>query len=395
MPSRVAYAACMWLLLAPLATAQHVVDIGPELAPERASGTFARPFWTAELDWMLGWGTTSGYRVAPLDLETGQVGQDTVVTTQDAGDMRDYALVQCDDGGWLVLGSQSQVTDDDTGAAFLLNPDLSLRAWGFVEAAFDDRRHNDAPAICAGPLLGAAYANEGMEPKGNVFFHLDQDVNVLATDNIGARGRISGGSLIWDPARQELTTLSTGFQNELLITRYDGDLVRTGEQDVPFAIDGMRPYWPQAAMVIGDRLVVAHMLKEEGWPQDLGDLALSILDMDGNVLEQHRLTHTGDSEGGQRPGMWLKDDQLVMAYDRGVKPVLLVLTLDLDAFTDPEPVDTADTDPPDTQDTDPGTDTDGDTGEPGGGPCGGCGGGPAGGWALGVAAIALLRRRRA
>jgi hypothetical protein len=382
----------MWLLLCQIASAQHVVEIGPELAPERASGTFARPFWTESTGWMLGWGTTSGYRVAPFDLDTGQVGQDTVVTTTDAGDMRDYALVPCDDGGWLVLGSQSQVTDDDTGAAFLLNADLSLRSWGFVEAAFDDRRHNDAPAICTGPLRGAVYANEGMEEKGNVFFHLDEDVNVTSTDNIGARGRISGGSLVWDDERQELTTLTTGFENELLITRYDGDLLRLGEQNVHFAFDDLRPYWPQAGLIIEDRLVVAHMLKDQDWPQDLGDLALTILDMDGVIVEQHRLTHTGDTEGGQRPGLWLKDDQLLVAYDRGVKPVVLVLTLDLQAFDDPEPQDTDDTDA-DTDDSSPGDDTGGDTGIEGPGPCG-CGGGPAGGWLVVLLAGLAVRRRR-
>lgn len=380
------------MLLLSLALAQdYVVEIGAEVGLGQ-NGTFSRALWT-NTGWMLAYGAGQDFHVAPLkrtgtSLEAWALDDPNSVRLTDHGALRDHSIAQCPDGTWLHLGSSSLTTHDDSAYAFHYSADWQRLGQGVVAENVDYRSHNDMVAFCVDEFWGSTFPHDG--EVRNYFVTLDATLQPMDEWEIAGWPRMTGGAMLEDG--EHLWAVGFDHRPEMWVVQYDRDLNQLDRFGVEVQTDGLRSYWSQGFIKIGEVFLVAHMMRdEEGWGSndDVGNVQLVLFDEDWQLLEKHTLTFNDHDDAGQRPHLvWDGGDTLLMSYDRALELSVLHMRIDpTKFFTEP-----ADTNPP--EDTGPSDDSASDTGTPEPPEDCGCGGAGGVGLLLPHLLIWVGRRRR-
>ncbi len=393
----------MLALLIGVASAGYLTDLGAPIDLD-LPGRHARPFVTEDGAWWLGFGRSGSFHAVPLadDFSTGGAASTTLVP----GDGRfvDHNFVPCEGGGFLHVASGETTALDDTAWASFVSRDLQ---WRGTLTLIDGDPHyttNDTPAVCgaAGWVAGFATEGDGTEDgqPGNELVAFDATAfgggGVPTHHDATDAMRMPGTALVWHGAPGHLLSIGLQPPVRVRITTYDARLEPVAAADRLLALDpALEAYWGQSAVEVEGGVLLAHMVRDPvaGFAQDTGDVALSLLGPELELLETVVLTHHTAPDGGMRPGLAVSGEQVVVGYDVGGALHTVTARIDRAAIvalqvTEPDVADSAD----------PAT----DTGATGGGPTvradpspadEGCATAPFGG-SMGLVLLALVRRRR-
>lgn len=344
----------LWLSLA--LGQDYIAEIGAEVGLGQ-NGTFSRALWTDD-GWMLAYGAGQDFHVAPLTRDGGRLEDwalDHANSTRltDHGALRDHSITRCPDGTWLHLGSSSVTTHDDSAYAFHYDVDWSRLGQATVAESVDYRSHNDMVAFCTEEFWGSTFPHDG--EVRNYFQTLDATLQPLEELELAPTPRMTGGALLQDGDR--IWAIGFDHRPEMFVVEYDLDWNELSNIGVEVSV-GLRAYWPQGLIRIGDTYLVAHMLRDEqawGSQDDVGNVQLVLFDLDWRVLEKHTLTFNDHADAGQRPHLaWDGQSTLMLSYDRALELSVLEMTLNRDAFFPPvEGDDTGETGLDDTGEPEP------------------------------------------
>ncbi|MDP2317104.1 MAG: MYXO-CTERM sorting domain-containing protein [Pseudomonadota bacterium] len=353
-------------------------------------GTWARLHPSAE-GWWFFQGAGGDYWAEDLTDDLGDYDDRARIQLTERGDLQDTQVERCDDGGWLVLGSATIDTFDDSAYAFRSNADFQSTGTLTVEEREDARAHNDMAVLCSDVATGVAYAN-GRGGGGATFFDIDSsDTASSDTDGVtlGASHTVDfnamGGSLAVRPSDQRIVAADVEGpdSDRIHISVFDADWTRTEEVyvDVP---EGYA-FWPQRLLPFGDGWILAYLTRPSSGGGGDGEVWLAALDAGFNLVDSVQVSDEGTLNA--RPWVVRKGDVLGVSYDRDVQPRITLVRLQADAVPDGDGL----------PDTGPHDDDTADTG--GGGDVNescGCASSAAPGWAWGavLAAGLLVRGRR-
>ncbi|MES2643437.1 MAG: hypothetical protein V4850_28395 [Myxococcota bacterium] len=373
-----------------------LVDVGPETHIDvDRSGNWGRLF-PAETGWDFFFASGGEYQHVPLD---DAFVPDLTRLTRLTGrsDLVDHAIARCPDGSWLHIASASALSLDDSAWAFRYDADLGMTASSQLFDSEPTQVHRDMPVVCAEGFAATGF----FDPDSRVSFRLVElgpdatAVRVVEPDHAPI---VTGSSLFSDGVTVGIASFKGDDGDYLHVTEYTtADLAVEDRHLQDVSIRGQKAYWSQGYTRVGNRHVLAHMVRDEaaGFDAQDGDVWLSVFNLDWRLSEQVQVSHNTPPNGGMQPWLTFRDDTLVVSYTRELENYAFVVTIDrVEAGLDPgpdEPDDTAE--PSDTGDTsDSGTiDTAVDEDpEPVESACG-CNGAAA--WLL--LPLALTRRRRA
>ncbi len=360
----------LWLLvLAPLVHAQtYITDISDEVELSLAGG-WARVF-PADEGWHFLWAAGGDFVLLPMtdDYEVKDRGRKNL--TGDS-DMIDHAITTCPDGTYLHAASADENWSGEYAKAFRYTADFDLISEAVIAEKGSGRRHNDLPILCSGVGDWTSFAIDyGISDFARLGTELDVEVEHEVTGIVPTEG----ATLLRDPWTGDILMVNSHhYDNGLSFNRFDEDMKTVVEEFgaavVPSNEDA---YWAQAAMTIGQHVVVAFMSrdKNDGFADDWGDVWIAVFDQNWDAVEVQQVSHNQPPGGGMRPGLARKDDILVLSYDRydpdtnKVIPGVFELKLDLDALGGGAGTGDTGFDDPDPQDPDDGesTGTDPDAG---------------------------------
>jgi hypothetical protein len=194
---------------------------------------------------------------------------------------------------------------------------------------------------------GAVTSFANFEDFELVLMRLEDNGEVRSSASFGNMPTATGGSLLTDPRTGDVLFVGVQGTSRMAVVRFSWDLELLGKETIYEVDDAANTviYWPQAAMALEDRYLVSYVRQDaaDGFVQDWGYIHVAVFDLDWNLLEDHRITDAPAPDGSMRPGLAVRDDTLIVSYDRIVgspglvQPRLRTVMLALDAFDDPEP----------------------------------------------------------
>ncbi len=355
----------------------YITSISDEIEISLTGG-WARVF-PADEGWHFLWAAGGDFVLLPMteDYEVDDRGRTNL--TGDT-DMIDHAITTCPDGTYLHAASADAA--GEYAKAFRYDENFTMLSEAVIAEKNQGRRHNDMPLICGGK---GNWTSLAIDYGISDFLRLDDDLNVVEDTELTGIPPTEGATLLRDPWSGEMLLInSPHHSNAIAFVLLDEELNMLDEWSVGVAPSDEDAYWAQAAMIIGQHVVVAYMSRKQsdGFADDWGDVWVSVFDENWNAVETQQVSYNTPPGGGMRPGFARKGEVLVLSYDRfdpdsnKVIPGVFELKLDLDAlgvgsdtgFHDPLP----DSGEP-------------DSGEEGAGGVGGCGGCSAGEGSSGAA----------
>lgn len=381
------------LLSTPAFAGSLFVDIGAETHVDvDRSGNWGRLF-PAEEGWDFFFASGGEYQHVPLDdAFVPDLSRLTRLTGRT--DLVDHAITRCPDGSWLHVASATATRLDDSAWAFRYDTDLAVTASAQLFDAEPSQEHRDMPIVCAEGFAATGF----FDPDNRVSFRLVElgpDAAAVRVVEPEHAPIVTGSSLFSDGVTVGIASFPGSTGDYLHVSEYtlpDLGLVDRHLQDISVA--GQKAYWSQGYARVGNRHVLAHMVRGEsaGFDAQDGDVWLSVFNLDWRLSEQVQVSHNTPPHGGMQPWLTFRDDILVVSYTRELQNYVFPVTIDrVEAGLDPRPEEPDDTaEPTDTSDTGADTSVDEDP-EPVEPACG-CNG--AGAWLLVPLVVGPLTRRR-
>ena len=351
----------MWFLLATAAAAAPTLERVQGPVDADLPGRHARPFVDAEGAWRLGFGRSGAFHAVPIadDLRVGLEEQVTLVPPIGAVD---HGFVACPEGeGWLHLASAHGASLDDSATATRLNDALEVTAQRTVLRDSTELVTNDMAVVCGAGLVGAAFAQRGIKGEGD---DEDDQLFLLTADwftgeappavvDVSPSTRVTGNAMRWEPDPGRLLIFGWERDIGLRIAEFDAELAFVAHHDVPVLDEPLVGWWAHGILEVDEHYLLIHMVGDPAapWGLDTGDVGLTVLTRDFQLVSQQQLTTLTPPNGAMRPSLARRGDQILVSYDVGGQIHLLELRLGAAA-------EAGDTDGPDdpTADTD---DTDG------------------------------------
>ena len=317
------------------AEASNYVDAVAEEIEVGPAGGWVRLFRDEATDgWHFLWAAGGDYIRLPMTagLEVNDMGR-----TQLTGrtDLVDHAITACPGGGYLHVASANKESFNDSAYAFRYDSDFNLLAAGTLEEAEPNRFHNDLPILCTPELDATAFiaSNHGATSLSVIGADATQESLHTLSNEVP---RTEGGSLRMDPETGEVIVVGKSHSGkEFEVVALDANFEVTWKKSFrPLTDAALRPYWPQALMKINDHFLLAFMARDDnaGFSSDWGNAYLAVLDAEYEHLETIQISFYEPPEGGQRPGIARKGDQLLLTMDRNVQPVVFPIRLNAEAF---------------------------------------------------------------
>jgi hypothetical protein len=388
--------------------APFVLGVGAA-TPLGLEGRHARPFVAEDGRVHVGYGRSGSFRVVPLGDDLAPALEEDRVLVQGHGRFIDHMLVPCGGGTSLHVSSGRTSRPDDTAWATPIGADLVAGTTRTVVRESETLATNDPAAVCEGPLTAIGLAGAG-EPGGELppdwlyvlddaFFEGDPVSRVVDASDAS---RMTGNAMRWDEPAGVLRVFGMEPDVGLVVASFDAELQPLGVQHAwPPLPNDQYPYWAQGLAVAGGATLLAHMVRGDGdgFAQDTGQVALTVLGPDLAPLETWQLTELAAPDGAMRPGLVRTGvDRALVTFDVSGRIWAVEVDLDgaaLDALDDPGGGDTGG------DGTEPGDTARGDTARaargrtvPERGGASGCAAAPTGG-PIGLLLLTLLARRRA
>ena len=400
----------MWtslLLISASYASPVVVGVG-EAVPLGLQGRHARPFIAADGGLHLGYGRAGSFRVVPIGEDGLPVLDADRVLVAGDGRFVDHTFVPCGGGTFLHVASGRTDRPDDTAWATPVGADLVPGSIRTIVQSSESLATNDLAAVCEGPVVGVGLAGAG-EPGGPLppdwfavlhdGFFAGEPIETLV--DVSDAARMTGSSMRWDDGAGALRIYGMQPDLGLVVASYDDTLAPLGVDTAwPLIPADQYPYWPQGLAVSGRGTLLAHMVRgdADGFAQDTGQVAVTVLDPDLMPVETWQLTELAAPDGAMRPDLVLTGpDAAFVTFDVSGRIWAVQLELDADALASLGSEPEQDTGLPDsggpggsgTDGTDPGR-----LRRKGDGRAGGCSVNPAGGGLL-LLLLGLSARRRA
>lgn len=291
------------------------------------------------------------------------------------GSLQDVQVERCPDGGWLLAGSFTQDSFDDSAHAWFYDADFTVQAEVTIEEREPARAHNDMVVLCNQAATAVVYSNASNAGSGLIPLTEAGPGAVVEVD-----WAAMGGSMALRASDQQIVAADiNGPQDDAIrLSVFDPSGWSMVDQvQVPLAAD--TAFWPQRLLPLDDGWVLAYLVRPADERMGDGEVWLMALDAELSVVDTFRVSAEGTLNA--RPWVSRKGDVLAVSYDRDVKPRITLVHLQSGAVPDDDDTGpTGDTDGGDTA-----ADTDGDA------PACGCGGSAAP--ALLVLAPLVVRRR--
>ena len=319
---------------APAAASDYVEAIAEEIEVGPAGG-WVRLFRDQATDgWHFLWAAGGDYIRLPMtaDLEVNDLGRSNLTGRTD---LVDHAITACPGGGYLHVASANKESFNDSAYAFRYDSDFNLLAEGTLEEAEPNRFHNDLPIVCSPDLDATAFiaSNHGATSLSVISAQATQKELIELSNEVP---RTEGGSLRMDPDSGELIVVGKSFSGrEFEVVALDSQMDVVWKKSFqPLSDTSLRPYWPQSLMKVNDHFLLAFMARDDnaGFSSDWGNAYLAILDSEYEHLDTAQISFYDPPEGGQRPALARKGDQLLLTMDRNVQPVLFRIRLNAEAL---------------------------------------------------------------
>lgn len=332
--------ALLFLALAsPAAAGDFILATGPEVEL-RNSGTWARAIATTD-GWRLAHASNGDFYIATLS-KTGdglgdwEMERDSRVQLTQHGELKDHAIRRCPDGTYLHLASANVDQPNDSAYGWRYSADWEVLAQAPIEEREGARAHNDMALYCS--ALGAGVAFGGKEGPPAIL-SIDADLGASMARELPFDVRPTGAGMWVDPASEQIMMFYTDFSGNLHKLDMDPDLNTIGTNSRPVAPEGLRAYWPQGVLRVGDYWLIAHMVRphETSVGGDDGNVRIVVVDDALQIQDEALLTDNPIEEAGMRPWLARQGDLVLMSYDRQRQHTVLEIRLDLDAFgVDPD-----------------------------------------------------------
>ena len=353
--------------------------VDPEIT-QGMGGTWARFHATEAGYWFF---QSAGHDGWMEDLAGDLSGYDDRARIQltEVGTLQDTQIERCPDGGWLLVGSYTVDTFDDSAAAWRYEEDFSPRWQLTVAERNASHKHNDMVVVCTPLTEGVIF--DGREEGGTAEFTelVGGEVGTKFPLEVGAQG--ASAAYREEDGMTVVVDANGPGAPEVRVHLYDEEWNERDRVTVP--LPGADARWPQRVQRYGDGWLLTY-LANSGVGADGGDVWLAALDAEFDLVERIQVSAHGETDG--RPWFARRGGSIAVSYDREVQPRATLVTLADDGGDDGIP------------DTGEGADDPDERGTPGDGPGGAgclCGTGSPSTAAAGVglAALAVLAARRA
>lgn len=295
------------------------------------------------------------------------------------GSLQDAQVERCPDGGWLIVGSTSISSPNDSAYAFRADSAFASLGAITVEEEVKDVYHNDMAPLCTDVATGASFTTGSVDYSSSVFVETD-GITLGDTHALDVPG--TGTSLAIRPADDRIVAGWFGGtgSRDLRFTVFDPDwsVVDEYRTELPehYAL------WTQRLLPLGDGWLLAHVLRPTEVDPPEGEIWIQALDAEFNIVDSIRVSAEGTTTNN-RPWIARRHNIVAVSYDRDVQPRMTYLTLVAGAV--PEGDDGI-------------QDTAGGSGDSGGNPIAelpcGCGTSTGAGLPAVLGAALVLRRRR-
>ncbi|MSQ00720.1 MAG: hypothetical protein EXR71_02380 [Myxococcales bacterium] len=380
------------LLHAPARAADVFGDVDDEVTIGMG-GTWARVFPTTDGFWF-GQGAGGDFWIEDIGVDlSGYDDQKRIKLTEHAG-LQDTQTERCDDGGWLVVGSATLDTFDDSAYAWRSDNDNKRGPTVVIEEREDARAHNDMAVLCTRGNEGVAFQNT-LGGGGSSFFPISG--NAVGSPKAAAFNA-QGAAFAIRPSDGKVvgadTANSASKKIRFTVFAADWSAADTFEADVPQDYAS----WPQRLLPYGDGWLVVYVTTPSQMAMG-GEGVVWVLALDADFQTVDSVKVTPEGQIGGRPWIGRNGDVLAVAYDRDVQPRITLIKLGADTVPDdddiPDTADDGDTDCCKEDDTDVSDEDRPCCKDAGVLDCGCSSGASAGGAAfLGLVSVALATRRR-
>ena len=316
----------MMALLGGVALAAYVTDVGEPVDLD-LPGRHGRPFVTEDGARWLGFGRSGSFHVVELDAG-GEADLDSFRTVvRGDGEFIDHSFVPCAGGGFLHVASGNRVTTDDTAWVSFVGRDLTWRGTELLVDSNPLYTTNDMPALCSAAVWATGFATEGDmasgTPGSNELFAFGPELfggaGEVVTVALPSASRMTGTSLVWREDTRQVLALGLRPPQTLRVVALDEDLVIASRADRQLDLGDLDAYWAQSTAVVEGSMLIAHMVRRssDGFAQDTGDVALTVVGPELQVLETLVLTGFTPPNGAMRPALMVDGDVVTVSFDVG------------------------------------------------------------------------------
>lgn len=309
------------LLVARAEAGPVFASVDPEVSVGMA-GTWARFYPLADGFWFFQ-GAGGDYWAAHVEDDLSGFNDQERIKLTDNGQLQDTQIERCDNGGWIVGGSYTLDTPDDSSAAWLLDKDFGAVARIVVEERVDARSHNDMVVLCSELATGIAFADD--QRRGTTFVDLSGGT---PGESFRPDWNSMGGALAVRAADNRIIAADTANpygSSNIRLTVFDADFVK--ESSTEFTIAQGVAFWPERLLPFGEGWLLAYLSYSEMAGD--GQVWVAALDADFALVDSIQVTDNGPVDG--RPWVVRKGDTLVVSYDRDVQPRASMVRLQPDA----------------------------------------------------------------
>lgn len=254
--------------------------------------------------------------------------------------LRDHSVAPCPDGTFLDAATAETEEPNDTLYVFRLDSNFNVLDRALIyEDADATTVLADVPAICGSSFRGVAW----LKPWDSIsteYAALDDDLRVTGLHRLWRSPQAMGSTLIEEDGELRVIGFPTpDLEPNLILAAYDATMQPVHHVETDIAPEGWTPYWAQASMRVGDLYIVAHMAQDDRyeWGTLGGDLWVSAMDPDWNLVDQVKLTSNVAPDGGMQPGMARSGSELLVTYSKDLHNYLYVVGMDLAAAGEIDP----------------------------------------------------------
>lgn len=334
------------LLLVPAFAGEVFASIDPEIT-QGMGGTWARYHATEAGYWFFQVAGSDGWMEDVAEDLSGYDDRARIQLTHVAN-LQDTQVERCPDGGWLLIGSYTIDSFDDSSAAWRFEEDFTER-WHFTIAERDpSHKHNDMVVVCT-PLTEGVIFDGGEGSSGGQPEFIEVTGGELGKSyplQVGAQG--ASAAFREEDSMTLVVDANGAGSEEVRVHVFDAEWNETDKVIVP--LSGGKAKWPQRFQPYGDGWLLTYLTNTGAGPD--GDIWLAALDADFNLIERIQVTDNGENDN--RPWFARRGSSVVVSYDRNVQPRATFVRLADDGGDDGIP------------DTGEGADDGDDTGEGGG-----------------------------
>lgn len=376
------------LLLAPAFAGEVFASIDPEIT-QGMGGTWARYHATEAGYWFFQVAGSDGWMEDVAGDLSGYDDRARIQLTHVAN-LQDTQVERCPDGGWLLIGSYTLDSFDDSSAAWRFEEDFTER-WQITVAERDSsHKHNDMVVVCTPLAEGVIFDGPDGSTGGEAAF-TEVTGGTLGKSypiDVGAQG--ASAAFREEDSMTIVVDANGPGAEELRVHVFDAEWNETDKVIIP--LSGGNAKWPQRLQRYGDGWLLTYLTNTGIGPD--GDIWLAALDADFKLIERIQVTDNGENDN--RPWFARRGTEVVVSYDRTVQPRATIVRLTDDGGDDGIP------DTGDGADDDDDSGGDGDTADTAGGGGGdveclcaaGSPGATGAGMVLGVVAVVTARRKR-